>query len=385
MDIYSELEFKSYFPNYQLNFFFKNWLVEDGQYVKQGESIYEYSNSILDPHYSKLLNQRNYTVTRHKAEKSGYIDLFFLNKHSKFISKSELMYVIRENDDKRIDRKFINIPIIFIDEFDNSKKITWERVSSNFSNSQGIKSKSDDSTIELTFSFNFEQNNDFIVFIFEPKQIKPKQNDKITLLFQNGAIIEFILKTKPVLSKNELNNKVLIHKIIITENDLYLFANVDLKKWKITLADGEEEILGGEIGGCEIYKTKNNQIIAIKKFVKEYIDLVKKNIPEHQPLKTRQVLLTNELKNEFCFVYLMNDTTNGYYKIGISNHPKYRERTLQSEKPTIELIVAKKFPIRKIAESFEKSLHETFSEKRIRGEWFALNQLDIEHIIESLK
>jgi len=99
----------------------------------------------------------------------------------------------------------------------------------------------------------------------------------------------------------------------------------------------------------------------------------------------RQKIESTEIRVDFCFVYLMHDTSNGYYKIGISNKPNYREKTLQSEKPTIEMIISKKFPIRKIAESFEKSLHDVYSEKRIRGEWFSLNENDVQHIKESLK
>src|SRR5690606_20974667 len=131
--------------------------------------------------------------------------------------------------------------------------------------------------------------------------------------------------------------------------------------------------------------SKNNLIIVLKKYAKEYLVTVNKYAPEHQLLKIRQEYAENETQIEFCYVYLMYDSTNGYYKIGISNNPEYRERTLQSEKPTIEMIIAKKFPIRKIAENFEKSLHLTYSEKRVRGEWFELNQMDVEHIIEALK
>jgi len=84
-------------------------------------------------------------------------------------------------------------------------------------------------------------------------------------------------------------------------------------------------------------------------------------------------------------VYLMIDTTNNFHKIGISNSPEYREKTLQSDKPTIELICAKKFPSRKIAESIEKALHTTFADKRLRGEWFELNNTEIEDIKETFK
>lgn len=88
---------------------------------------------------------------------------------------------------------------------------------------------------------------------------------------------------------------------------------------------------------------------------------------------------------EYCYVYLMHDTSNGFYKIGISNNPEYRESTLQGEKPTIEKICDKKYPSRKIASAIESSLHKVFESKRIRGEWFRLDSIDVWQISETLK
>lgn len=85
-----------------------------------------------------------------------------------------------------------------------------------------------------------------------------------------------------------------------------------------------------------------------------------------------------------CYVYLMHDIANGYYKIGISKDPQYRERTLQSEKPTIEKICAKEFPTRQIAEAFEAALHKTYAPKRIRGEWFNLTGRDVVDLRKAL-
>ena len=92
----------------------------------------------------------------------------------------------------------------------------------------------------------------------------------------------------------------------------------------------------------------------------------------------------NETKESSCYVYLMKDESNGYHKIGISNKPEYRERTLQSEKPTIVLLCAKEYPTRIIAEAIESALHKAFGEKRLRGEWFALDEKDVLDIIKTL-
>ena len=124
---------------------------------------------------------------------------------------------------------------------------------------------------------------------------------------------------------------------------------------------------------------------AIHSYIKTHIETIQKLIPDHQ-LPYRLVReKTLEYKFYWCYVYLMKDISNGYYKIGISNTPEYRERTLQSEKPTIEMLACKKFPTRKIAEAIESALHIAYSQQRLRGEWFKLDEADVAAIIETLK
>lgn len=72
-------------------------------------------------------------------------------------------------------------------------------------------------------------------------------------------------------------------------------------------------------------------------------------------------------------------------QIGISNNPRYREHTLQSDKPTIELLCAKEYPSRAIAEAIEASLHKVYANKRIRGEWFNLDDVDVYNIRQTLQ
>ena len=84
--------------------------------------------------------------------------------------------------------------------------------------------------------------------------------------------------------------------------------------------------------------------------------------PKHEPIK----------KDEPCYVYLMLNERNGYYKIGISNNPEYREKTLQAEEPEIKKLVAKRYPNRELARQIEAMLHKNFNNKHLRGEWFNL-------------
>jgi hypothetical protein len=82
-----------------------------------------------------------------------------------------------------------------------------------------------------------------------------------------------------------------------------------------------------------------------------------------------------KIKKEPRYVYMMIDQNTNYTKIGLSKDPKYRERTLQSQKPTIDLIFKAKGTW-----DDEKFLQDYFNEKRIRGEWFDLDESDMEYV-----
>lgn len=353
------------------SFSFDRWFVNDGSFVNKGDEVYKYKDS-------------KHNEFTHKAEKNGYIHIIEPGKIYS-INKNELLYYIRIHDSQRVVEKYQNIPSIIVDDFTQRKSIVWERISTKSRLGYGIISKSDDGLVDLNFSLNYVQNEDIIVFHFNPKQIKPKQNDKVSFLFESGELIEYCLNSNPISIKNQNEEKILEYKSTITKNELEVFVNKDFKKWKIGLVNENREILGGEKGSIIDYESKDNLITVIKKFGADYTSTILSNISDYQPTETRKLNVNIDKKDSLCYVYLMHDTANGFYKIGISNKPYYREKTLQSEKPTIELIASKKFPVRKIAESIEKSLHSVYSEKRLRGEWFELDENDVKNIIESLE
>lgn len=76
--------------------------------------------------------------------------------------------------------------------------------------------------------------------------------------------------------------------------------------------------------------------------------------------------------------YILKDNNTGYYKIGKSNNPLNREKTLQSEKPTYTLIKTFK-------KNIEKDLHNKYIKQRIRGEWFNLNNIQLKYICTNYK
>jgi len=74
-------------------------------------------------------------------------------------------------------------------------------------------------------------------------------------------------------------------------------------------------------------------------------------------------------------VYVMIDKNTGLYKIGRSRKPSAREKTLQSEKPTIEMLFYNSgFHFDEVA------LHRKFADKQVRGEWFKLDADDISEV-----
>ncbi len=106
-------------------------------------------------------------------------------------------------------------------------------------------------------------------------------------------------------------------------------------------------------------------------------------LPVKEVKDTNENELINLVESE-CFVYLMLDKRNGLYKIGISSEPKYREKTLQSEQPKVGLVAKKKYINRKIAGAIEKALHNVYHHKHQRGEWFRLDEEDLNELKHTL-
>lgn len=169
------------------------------------------------------------------------------------------------------------------------------------------------------------------------------------------------------------------------KEDLELLLDYELESYRITYLNNRLPIktipsTSLYLLGNEIYVTEEISI-----YTKCYLDALNRLIPNYK-LPSRSITQSpKEYIFDWCYVYLMKDTSNGYHKIGISNTPEYRERTLQSEKPTIEMLACKKFPTRKIAEAIESALHTAYSQQRLRGEWFNLTDADVAVIIETLK
>ena len=161
----------------------------------------------------------------------------------------------------------------------------------------------------------------------------------------------------------------------IDEKTVQRFCDINLLAIKVSYNDGNLPTV--------VRDDENryaDQLYLLRAWFKRTIQIY-----EQLGFKAEKTIIKEEKNSEEnCYVYLMLDEVNGYYKIGISNSPKYRERTLQSEKPSIKLICAKEFPSRRIAEAIESALHKAYAAEHLRGEWFNLTAKDVQEITQTL-
>lgn len=203
------------------------------------------------------------------------------------------------------------------------------------------------------------------------KSVVVKKTSSLIFNFKNGVSKNF--KTIKIISGND------------GQRALFPLNEEDLNTFSSELIDSCEYIIEGRVN-VEHFISETNYDAPISsqslfsQIFKEYAKRLKAIMKQNPS----QMVDHTSLTDEACFVYLMKDLRNGLYKIGISKKPSYREKTLQSEQPSIESLGFKQFPSRKFALAFEKALHETYSKNRIRGEWFKLDVADVNQIVEML-
>ena len=74
------------------------------------------------------------------------------------------------------------------------------------------------------------------------------------------------------------------------------------------------------------------------------------------------------MKNITNFIYLIKNSEESYYKIGVGKNPKQRLKQLQTGSPA-ELVLIETFSTEH-AYKIEKILHRRYSHLKKDGEWF---------------
>lgn len=348
------------------------WTKKDKDYCTKGDEI----GVIEFKEGSKYFTETLY------ADKNG----FLIIKNTKTKKSDNIAFDLFEISD---DKNLYNIPIIEDDKFNKSENLKWDRIGgSNISEKRlrGFVLTLTENSERVFFTLNNIAGYDFIVLNYPKKDFDIKTGDKFQILLENDEIINlnFNQGSYQVFEMFDNNlRKIYENKTPISLSDLQKMAQFKIINWKLSFQTGQE-ITGIKPFGTiyHSYKSFEQTQEILQLLVIDYLTEIK-NLKNYKPINS--YIEENNIQKEICYVYLMIDTTNNFYKIGISNKPEYREKTLQSEKPTIELIISKDFPSRQIAESIEKALHNTFKDKHVRGEWFNLSTDDVDEIIKTLK
>lgn len=132
---------------------------------------------------------------------------------------------------------------------------------------------------------------------------------------------------------------------------------------------------GNELMGMDGIDENENAIDYISSLITN-LEKYKARLEDFYGYKRSLKIRNSTLKIKLTYIYLMFDENTGLFKIGRSLNPEYRERTLQSQAPKI----LKLFTSCLTYGAKEKELHRHFANKRVRGEWFSLNENDIEFI-----
>jgi hypothetical protein len=116
----------------------------------------------------------------------------------------------------------------------------------------------------------------------------------------------------------------------------------------------------------------------LKKIVETEIESYRQTFERVVPIK-RNIKTTNRKCDGVGYVYLIK--MDSHYKIGISKNPKRRLKAFSTMPQQLEVILTAK--VNDYAR-IEEELHEKYKEKRVRGEWFELDDLEVKEITDYL-
>lgn len=364
------------------------WISKTGEFVDLDEIICKIETPLgsFDLHSRKrgFLRINTYDIPSTFDKTSGYNfdpEPIYDNVYTIFKDEESVIYDM----DSEVD--------LIKDEFTGEYKSYWKRFCGKDLEDENLNADAFyemDSNDNKRIFISLQYINDKILLVIgaNSKELKLSIGDHLLLLLQDPidnkkTICSFLLSEECRI--NNRNTFDIALSTEITNDDLLHLAYCKCIKWRLMPKSLYYTILEGTNENSWISEKISGDVL--QKAFNEFRDSLELNglINDSAFLdSTTQETSASLDETDKCFVYLMVDTTNGFYKIGMSKDPQYRESTLQSEKPTIELVCAKEFPNRQIASSIESALHKTYSEKNIRGEWFALTKQEVEALRATL-
>ena len=183
----------------------------------------------------------------------------------------------------------------------------------------------------------------------------------------------------PILAQDDGNWMVLVN---------LRFCDFDVIQRLLAVSDSIEAFLliSKELSEAKAAQERDiNDLRRIKELsikADQAFNLLGRHIPEYGfaiscNLELRKRIKPEIPKPKLGAVYLLR-AENGYYKIGQSSQPHKRIASIKGSMPLgmslVHLVETKRYT------ELEKELHKRFAEKRVNGEWFALEPKDIAYI-----
>lgn len=372
------------------------WNKETGDYVNEGDIIGRLvcNRFNQDTKKSFEIKCRGTGILCIDIEKNEWGETEFESPISFYSLYRDLKTFIKKSPKKELFWDSSFSCLIEEDIFDKSIALSWKKIADRRVHDD-YKSKEFYNVFEMTssdaksifISLQVRNNEVFIVFSVKSDELRLMDGDEISLLLQNTDGSKLIIQ-------KVLSNNIIVEDFYeiydtsyfcpLSRKDLLDLSSFYCTNWRIKFNRSHKPTITGE--NQSVWTPKIIALILFRKYVKIFQYKLSDLENDYEIIYADEYGDNEEPKatNQPCYVYLMMDTSNGFYKIGMSNNPEYRERTLQSEKPTIEKVCAKEFPNRAIASAIESALHKTYESKRIRGEWFALDADDVSAISRTL-
>lgn len=140
---------------------------------------------------------------------------------------------------------------------------------------------------------------------------------------------------------------------------------------------------------AKVFKTRNLSYFTVYEFIRENEGCTEQDLKDalntdkrfifngHVLYELRMQGIVNEkYEPTLGYIYVIHD---GYqnFKVGMTNNYTTRIRMYKTYIPYMEVVKVKRVYF---YEEYEQMIHEVFKEKRISGEWFKLNESDIDWV-----
>lgn len=131
----------------------------------------------------------------------------------------------------------------------------------------------------------------------------------------------------------------------------------------------------------KMLKTFTEFVEYLEKLGQDKIDKINKEIEENFIKEQNEIVIPKVKEKKSGYIYLIK--SKNLYKIGRAKYPKSRFKTYKTENPFRTEVIFQKEVDDYIG--VEAELLKKFQDKKYRGEWFKLNQEDVDLIKEFLK